>query len=250
MSTKRNTISWEEIFLQDLLRTKDVVVYDDFEQSFDEMLKLINKRSSDIINRRYRFGETYKEIGERYNIGAERVRSIIVHTLRKIREGGGTDYFTKGCEATILSKGIRQKVRENDRELKWLYQAKAKLEELEELKKMPVESLKIDEKIKASMLECDYKVIDDLLDMDLQLLVEEIWKYKSEVISITKRNMYIEEMGFTVATYNALYRGGVRTLRYLAKMNRDDFRRIRNIGVCKMDEIENVLSKYGIYIKE
>lgn len=86
--------------------------------------------------------------------------------------------------------------------------------------------------------------------MDLQLLVEEIWKYNSEVISNTKRNMYIEEMGFTVATYNALHRGGVRTLRDLAKMNRDDFRRIRNIGVCKMDEIENVLSKYDIYIKE
>lgn len=250
MGTKNDTISWKEIFLQDLLRTKDVVVYDDFEQSFDEMLKLINERSSDIINRRYRFGETYKEIGERHYIGVERVRAVIVDTLRKIREGGGTDYFTKGYEATILSRGIRTKVRENDRELEWLYLAKAKLEELEELKKMPVESLNIDEEIKESMLGCDYKVIDNLLDMDLQLLVEEIWKYKSEVISNTKRNMYIEEMGFTVATYNTLHRGGVKTLRDLVKMKRDDFRRIRNLGVCKMDEIEKVLSKYDIYIKE
>lgn len=247
---KRDTVDWRKIFLQDLLKKKKVIVLDDFDQSFAAMLSIMNERSSDIINRRYRYGEQYVEIGEKYNICIERVRAIISNSLRRIRGCEVVAYFTKGYEFTKLVNEVDEKLENNDRELVWLCQVKDKLDELETLKKKPVKAINIDENIKDAMVNCNYKLVENLLNMDLQLLVEELWNCDMDVSSLSKKNVDIDEMGFSPTTYNVLYRHGIRNLRDLVKMSRSDFERVRYLGVRRMEEIERVLSKYDIQIKE
>ena len=50
------------------------------------MAAALNERQQTVIRMRYEQGATYKAIGEAIGIGSERVRQILVYSLRKFRE--------------------------------------------------------------------------------------------------------------------------------------------------------------------
>lgn len=60
----------------------------------------------------------------------------------------------------------------------------------------------------------------------------------------------IEELDFSVRTYNCLKRAGVLTVADMISMSMDDYMRVRNMGRKSLEEIENKLSSMGLSMRD
>lgn len=63
-------------------------------------------------------------------------------------------------------------------------------------------------------------------------------------------NMTIEEMEFSIRTYNCLKRAGIKTVRDLTEMTEDDMLKVRNLGRKSLDEIIHKLYLYSFALKK
>ena len=60
----------------------------------------------------------------------------------------------------------------------------------------------------------------------------------------------IEEMDFSVRSYNCLKRAGIHTVDDLIKKTEDDMLKVRNLGRKSLDEVIQKLASYGLALKE
>src|SRR5205807_3498018 len=56
----------------------------------------------------------------------------------------------------------------------------------------------------------------------------------------------IEELDFSVRTYNCLKKANIQTIADLVKTSEDDLMNIRNFGRKSLDEVRDKLSQYGL----
>lgn len=66
-----------------------------------------------------------------------------------------------------------------------------------------------------------------------------------KVLSIT-----LEEMDFSVRTYNCLKRAGINTVEQLMEMSYNEVLTIKNLGKKSFEEVINKLAMLGLYLKE
>ena len=59
----------------------------------------------------------------------------------------------------------------------------------------------------------------------------------------------IEDLDFSVRTYNCLKRAGKNTLGDIVEMTDADFMKVRNLGRKSMEEAKNCIKKYGFEVK-
>ena len=93
----------------------------------------------------------------------------------------------------------------------------------------------------------------------LEILLEDNERALAEVAKIREllptsenlsRNARIEFLDFTIRTYNALYRYGVRTVGNLADMKLTTLYNIRNIGAKSAEEVIRKMREAGYEMKE
>jgi formylmethanofuran dehydrogenase subunit E len=60
------------------------------------------------------------------------------------------------------------------------------------------------------------------------------------------REVTIEQVGFSVRTYNCLNRVGVKTLGELADKTQEELLKVRNLGKKNLEEIMDKLKEYGL----
>jgi len=56
---------------------------------------------------------------------------------------------------------------------------------------------------------------------------------------------HIIELDLNPRTYNALIRGGIRTVEELSELDEDDFKKITNLGKHSVEDIRNKLKEYN-----
>ena len=59
-------------------------------------------------------------------------------------------------------------------------------------------------------------------------------------------NTEIEEMDFSVRTFNCLKRAGINTVQELTQKTEDEMIKIRNLGKKSLDEVKNKLEEMGL----
>ena len=87
---------------------------------------------------------------------------------------------------------------------------------------------------------------------NLKEAVEEFESIISDLI-IKERNedeISIYALGFSTRVYNALMRAKITVLEQLKNCSKFRLRKIRNLGVKGLEEIENVLKDFGIELEE
>ncbi len=62
--------------------------------------------------------------------------------------------------------------------------------------------------------------------------------------------MVIEEIDFSVLSYNCLKRANIHTVEDLTKKTEDDMLKVRNLGRKSLDEVINKLDSYGLALRE
>lgn len=98
-----------------------------------------------------------------------------------------------------------------------------------------------------------------LLQDDINKLIKELMLKKEELINsinaanFTKEELLetksIEELDFSVRTFNCLKRSKVNTLNDLIKMSDDDLYKVRNLGRKSLREIKEKLKERGLSLK-
>lgn len=62
--------------------------------------------------------------------------------------------------------------------------------------------------------------------------------------------MRIDELDFSVRTYNCLMRAGINTVEELCNRTSDDICKVRNLGRMSLQEIINVMKEKGLSFRE
>ena len=68
---------------------------------------------------------------------------------------------------------------------------------------------------------------------------------KEKVLEIT-----IEELDFSVRSYNCLKRAGINTVQELAQKSLEDMMKVRNLGKKSLEEVEKKLKDLGLSLRQ
>jgi len=92
------------------------------------------------------------------------------------------------------------------------------------------------------------KLFQDITDVSETV---EIMVNKKEEVNDLEKNlsMPIEDMDFTVRSYNCLKRAGINTVEELANKRLDDMLKVRNLGKKSLDEVHAKLAKMGLALR-
>ena len=62
--------------------------------------------------------------------------------------------------------------------------------------------------------------------------------------------MTIEELDFSVRSFNCLKRAGINTVKDLASLTQDDLMKVRNLGKKSLKEVKEKLAEIGLSFRE
>lgn len=231
-----------------------------------EIEKLINimipgheylSRHLDIFNMRFVQKLTYQEIGDKIGKSRERVRAIVEKMLRIMR-----------CISTIGFVFPLLCTRNNDKCFKYqIFLKHGELKHFDELRIV----LGCGPHITSLSLLREYisqvnnnpillKIGKDGIVKYIGDLEKELKETKEE-LSIRRKalgikgpdtipNIPIEELGFTVRTYNCLKKAGINNLRDCVKWTKERMKNIRNLGQRSLSDVINKLKEYDIELQE
>lgn len=98
------------------------------------------------------------------------------------------------------------------------------------------------------------KILDDHMKLFMELseqtsaevpLVEKEEEQKDKVLELT-----IEELDFSVRSYNCLKRAGINTVEELVTRTESDMMKVRNLGKKSLDEVSGKLAELGLSLKK
>lgn len=101
--------------------------------------------------------------------------------------------------------------------------------------------------LSAKILIEHFKLFMTLTDKanDVEIMVEKEEDKKEKVLEMT-----IEELDFSVRSYNCLKRAGINTVQELAERTMDDMMKVRNLGKKSLEEVEQKLDALNLYLKK
>ncbi len=85
-------------------------------------------------------------------------------------------------------------------------------------------------------------LVDFMGDMDILVNKEE-----SKTVKVLE--MPIEDMDFSVRSYNCLKRANINTIEDLTKKSKDDMLKVRNLGLKSLEEVIYKLESYGLSLR-
>jgi len=112
---------------------------------------------------------------------------------------------------------------------------------------LPDEALSKSANILIKYLKIFTKFSPEVIELASELVSEEE-KEKSEKEKIL--NKTIEELDFSVRSYNCLKKSSINTLKDLIKYSPEEIIKIKNLGKKSLDEIKEKINKYGFILGE
>ena len=77
-------------------------------------------------------------------------------------------------------------------------------------------------------------------------VVDEVWKGDEGEVKEQILNKTIEELDFSVRSFNCLKRAGINTVGDLINKSPDEMMRVRNLGKKSLEEVIAKLEEYGL----
>jgi len=206
---------WANVFEEWPDKEKDIDPKD-IPQPYN-VLSVLTEREVGAIKMRCGLGcdpMTYRDIGVRFGVGKERVRQILMRAFRKLRHperSGDKIRFLFATRNELKTQIADQK------------------DQIQLLGRLVNEvTLRLSLVTKALPIE----VVKNSPDLEHAIFCPEA--------------INIEELDFSVRSYNCLKRSGKNTLADLMQLSREDVGRIRNLGYKGAIEVEEKLSQYGL----
>ena len=99
------------------------------------------------------------------------------------------------------------------------------------------------------------KVLTEHLNLFVDLsgdayAADSIMVEKDDKTQATVLNMTIEELDFSVRSFNCLKRAGINTVEDLISKSEDDMMKVRNLGRKSLEEVINKLESLGLSLRD
>lgn len=220
---------WMEIFGE---MPEEPIEQDQVDGIF-EALDSLTQREKDGILYYYRFGMTLEQAGRKFGITRERFRQVIAKGARKLRHSSRRLLILYGAEGwkarsayTRRREELNQAMAAMDAEFgAFVADLQSKREKLSELERS------LDAKSEA-----------------LAVLAAEVAKRRDafEQAYGGALSLKIDELDFSVRTYNCLARGGCETVEDILNLGRDRLMQVRNLGKKSLNEVVKKLATLGL----
>lgn len=228
---KEDWYCWQELFLNDLCG-QDVVVPEKFEEVFEEITKkFLTERENAIVHRHYIDGATLEDLGKERGVTRERIRHIILKSLRKLRQPKARLPLCFGYDYLKAMENFHTAQVEYDR----LYEAK-QAEGRQIASEKISEVLRLTDEIQKKTEELRQTTATDVVLSDLD----------GKLNSVP-----LDDLNLSVRSYNCLkryfaYHKMPANARSIAAMN-GELHHVRNLGKKSVTEISRVMSeRFGV----
>lgn len=238
--TQKDWETWREDFLRDLTG-QETVVPADFDEVYAQIITGFDDVEREILRLRYQEDLSLREIAEHECLSSERIRQILVKTMRKLRH---PRYRWKLC------LGV-----EYNRELEKLHSAQAEYDRAVASKELEVQAL-LNEKIKELSKETEN------IQTETECVLAETKNLREnpgntnlyEALAEKRRKTTLEELGLSVRPYNALYRYFAcnhleKNAESVASLH-GHLDLVRGVGRNSEKEIIAVMKQFGINMAE
>lgn len=196
-------------------------------------LDTLTPREKDAILYCYRDGMTLEQAGRKFNITRERLRQIVAKGCRKLRHQSRRWLIEYGAEGWKAQSTYAKRKAEIDREMAemdaefgaFVADLQLKREKLSELERS------LDAKSEAlAILEAEVAKRGDAFE-----------QAHGGALSLK-----IDELDFSVRTYNCLARGGCETVKDILNLGVDGLMQVRNLGKKSLNEVVKKLATLGL----
>ena len=192
-------------------------VLPNFEENWQVLVSKANMRDREllVLTNYYKHQETLERIGKSLNITRERVRQLLIKATRKAKHY--RDFLIEGKEKFVLI---------NAKERNRIYG---------QVKNEMTKDIAI-------------SVVKETCNLDE---ISEIYKYVEEHLPVDEKTktITIEDLDFSVRTYNCLKRARIDNLSELIDLEEEQVYKIRNLGKKSLKEIKRKLKEYGVDFK-
>ena len=257
-------------------RSKELIIFSS--EKLKGMIEQLTEREKYVLERRFGLTDDVlpkdlETVGREIYVTRERVRQIEAKAARKLRfpqrqkaifidfsfdYENMTDEEIKQADTIIrdikLQNGDLSEILERYKTVQEEIKARRKEEERATIEKMK-------EELKQRIIESEQPPIeelvsfsyDDLIDMGIEeelatKISTEIEEYKTR--KEEKEKIDIENLDFSVRTFNCLRRAGIDSLEDLSNMTEEQLRKVRNLSKKLVDEVIAKMNEYGFSLKK
>lgn len=238
--TQKDWETWREDFLRDLTG-QETVVLADFDEVYTQIIAELDDVEREVLQLSYQEDLSLREIAERKHLSSERIRQILVKTMRILRHPRYRWPLCFGAEYNQVLKKMHSAQAEYDRAV-----ASKELEAQELLNEKIKELSNATENIRTET-ECVLAETKTLRENPSETNLY-------ETLAEKRRKTTLEELGLSVRAYNALYKYFAwnhleKNAESVASLHgRLDL--VRGIGRSSEKEIIAVMKQFGINMAE
>jgi len=218
---------YSELFGKKQLIDVRAILPFDYKETVEYVLANTNLSEREVDAIKYRFGFTedevpllFEEIGNKLGICKQGAQQMVTHVMLKLRHP---------ARSRILVKGLSVYMLEHE---------KSKKEHYDKLAMQEIEYL--EEKIK-TLRNQNKELVEQILKLQKDNIVENPFLL---IESIPLLDEGLEMLDLSVRTYNTLRRSGIKTIKEILELTKENLRKIRHLGTNSEMEIEKQLDNY------
>lgn len=181
--------------------------------NLQDVLEKLTDREQGILKFRFREGMTLEQCAKSYGVTRERIRQIESKAIRKLQ------HPQHKCILTSVSLAeSRKQHKELDEKWRALYAENQALSKEYQKVITTLESL-------VTKIKTPEAVVESLNDVPL------------------------DDLEFSIRTYNCLRRAGKNTLKDITEMTEDELTKVRNLGAKSIREVKDTLRQKGLSLR-
>ena len=239
----------------------------DLDGTLKYILASLSQREQGIVELRYREKQTLEIIGQTYGIGRERVRQILARTLRRLRHPLRKQMLIQGMNAyhdAKAKKSFEEGIREGYHRCQYEIEVQKAAEKASiintDVLHMTLEEMQLSVRSYNALYRAGYTKMADIVSAgpeqvkrsrnlgkkSFEEIVAKMMEFgiqfqqpnPEKVYERTAENVSIDYLVFTVRTWRALHRAGIKTARDISAMSPRNLRNLRNGGEKSYQEIK------------
>ena len=262
MEKRNKRARWEQRFLCRIVpqeAEEPIDIHEDFYELFEEVLKTLSDRDSDIIRWHFCDEQTFSSIGKRLGFSKECISRRCINAIELIRKTPFIYAFKYGKEYMELYDYAKA----NKKMLNAL-QAKIELAKIFNAitgsKDVKAEDMALDEGVKEIFASLGIDNAEELLSFSLREFTilagavlgdpeakAKLEKYRTDREYV--RCLAVDEVGLSKKTVNWLHRNGLFTLGDVCQYTKEELQNFSYLGEIKKTEITEKLKEYGLELK-
>ena len=250
-ASEKKFMTWKERLLSDIFETSEVVVYENFDEVYEKIMKVLDDKSQKVIELYYQKQLSLEDIGREFNLTGSRIGQIREKALRIMRHPNRARLFSEKEYLVEEENALRERIEKKRKKLQWITSITNLIDEIEFQDDKNIFDFDLSNTTLRSLKRVGIYSTDDLYKLNFNLALERLGNALSDedyVKMLAERDskdrrelseISIDELDLSIRGFNCLKRAGINTLQDLSdRIEYDDLLKVRNLGRKSYEEVK------------